>query len=65
MKKVEIKLHDGKTSYVISAEEGKTLRNKKTGWVSESAYLDYTCFEGELYLPTLEDFEEIEDKFKK
>ena len=64
MKKVEVKLYDGKTSYVITAEEGKTLRNKKTGWVSDSAYLDYTCLDGELYLPVPEDFEEIEDKFK-
>lgn len=49
MKKVEIKLHDEKTSYVISAEERKTSRNKKTGWVSESTYLDYTSLNGELY----------------
>ncbi len=60
MKKVEVKLHDGKTSYKISAEEGKMLVNKKTGWETISAYLDYTSFNGEPYLPVPEDFEEIE-----
>lgn len=65
MEKVEIKLYDGKTSYIIIAKEGKILRNKKTGWTTESAYLDYTCLDGESYLPVPEDFEEIENKFKK
>lgn len=62
MKKTEIKLHDGTTSYVIKAEEGKTLRLKQTGWITRSAILDYTCLDGKnSVLLKPEDFEEIED----
>jgi len=62
MKKTEIKLQDGATSYEIKAEEGKTLRLKQTGWITRSAFLDYTCLDGKnLVLLKPEDFEEIED----
>ena len=62
MKKTEIKLHDGTISYEIQAEEGTTLRLKETGWITKSAFLDYTCLDGKnLVILKPEDFEEIED----
>ena len=64
MKKTVFVLNDGTSSFILEAEEGKTLRHKKSGWETRKHLLDYFEFDeetGKFILELPEDFEEINE----